>query len=64
MTTLNSKSLKSPYVQAIFRRLKNKKKIEIEKFSTNLNLVVFNFIDFMDELCNLYDDMQLERNKK
>ena len=58
---LGSKSLKSPYVRAIFRRLREKDKARLEKVSTNINLLVFDFDDFMEELCNLHDEMQGEK---
>lgn len=53
---LTTKSLKSPYVRAIFKKLKDKDLARVEKCSTNINLLCFNFDDFMQELCNVYDE--------
>lgn len=52
---LTTNSLKSPYVRAVFRKLKEKDLARVEHFSTNINLLCFDFVDFMDELCNVYD---------
>ncbi len=58
---LTVQSLKSSYVRAIFRRMRERSKARVESFSTNINLLIFEFDDFMEELCNLYDDLAENR---
>ena len=57
---LTTNSLKSPYVRAVFRKLREKNLAKIEKFSTNINLLCFDFVDFMEELCNIYNQLKKE----
>jgi hypothetical protein len=59
---LTSNSLKSPYVKAVFRKLKSKNLAKVEKVSTNINLLCFDFMDFMNELCDVYDEVKLINN--
>lgn len=58
---LTAQSLKSPYVRAVFRKLKEKDLARVERCSTNINLLCFDFIDFMEELCNIYDELKLTK---
>lgn len=58
---LNTNSLKSPYVRATLRNLRKKQLAKCEKFSTNLNLLCFDFYDFMGELCNIYEQLKKEK---
>lgn len=60
---LTTDSLKSPYVKAVFRKLRTKKLAQIQKVSTNINLLCFDFVDFMNELCNVYDEVKLINKK-
>lgn len=60
---LTNLSLNSPYCKIIFRRMKEKGTARVEKFSTNINLLVFDFYDFMEELCTLGEEL-LARNKR
>ena len=55
---LTAQSLKSPYVRAVFRKLKEKDLARVERFSTNIDLICFDFVDFMEELCNVYDELR------
>jgi len=60
---LTTQSLKSPYVKATFRKLREKKLARIEKFSTNIHLLCFDFGDFLEELCNVYDQSKIENRQ-
>lgn len=53
---LTIKSINSPYVRAILRKMREKKIATLEKITSNLHLIIFDFDDFMETLCEIYDE--------
>jgi hypothetical protein len=56
---LTKDSLKSPIVKKIFKRMRDNETACVEKISANMHILCFDFDDFMEELCNVYDNGKL-----